>query len=332
MAVRFGHLYKDGTDKQAIESIVWRAIITQLPLQLVAMDPQRLGTPTAAYDLHFQEQFLQRKHDLCNRGILSVEYMGKREQLPVSSKGSQVSPRLAEVVVKQLDPRWARQGATAALLEAAGYSTDVAVQTEFAGDLPTHLSCWSNHVGRSDVIVVKVAATASDPSLRKLPRSIQFQGLRVSISVSCSLQNKHEQRKAKEADTSGQQARRHATRVKRQASKRQSQQRKQQQQPPPAPQHPHVEHADPTLPDEEPLLQAFFPIGGGSPIIMGSKEQTAHLFPADVGTSGSSIQEASPSVPASPAELVGTAPPLTGKRRDPESSSDSFDVPEALIC
>ena len=329
VAVRFGHLYKDGTDKQAVESLVWRAIITQLPLQLVAMDPQRLGTPTAAYDLHFQEQFLQRKHDLCNRGILSVEYMGKREQLPVSSKGSQVSPRLAEVVVKQLDPRWARQGATAALLEAAGYSTDVAVQTEFAGDLPAHLSCWSNYVGRSDVIVAKVAAPASDPSLRKLPRSIQFQGLRVTISVSRSLQNKHEQRKAREADTSGQQARRHATRVKRQASKRQSQQRRQQQQPPPAPQHPHMEHADPTLPDEEPLLQAFFPIGGGTPIIMGSKEQTAHLFPADAATPGSSMQDASPSVPASRAELVDTAPPLTGKRRDPESGSDSSSVPEA---
>ena len=59
--------------------------------------------------------------------------MGKREQLPVNTKGSQVSPRLAEVVVKQLDPRWARQGATAALLKAAGYSTDVAVKTEYAG-------------------------------------------------------------------------------------------------------------------------------------------------------------------------------------------------------
>ena len=89
-----------------------------------------------------------------------------------------------------------------------------------------------------------------------------------------------------------------------------------------------MEHADPTLPDEEPLLQAFFPIGGGSPIIVGSKEQTAHLFPADAATSGSSILEASPSVPASHAE-VDTAPPLTGKRRDPESGSDSSDVPEA---
>ena len=112
------------------------------------MDPQRLGTPTAAFDLHFQEQFLQQKHDLSNRGFLSVDFMGKREQLPLSTKGSPISPRLAEVVVKQLDPRWARQGATASLLKAAGYSTDVAVQTEFAGDLPAHLSCWSDDVGR----------------------------------------------------------------------------------------------------------------------------------------------------------------------------------------
>ena len=328
VAVRFGHLYKDGTDKQAIESLVWRAIITQLPRQLIAMDPQRLGTPTAAFDLHFQEQFLQQKHDLSGRGFLSVEYLGKREQLPLTTKGSQISPRLAEVVVKQLDPRWARQGATAALLKAAGYSTDVAVQTEFAGDLPAHLSCWSNYMGRSDVIVAKVAAPASDPSLRKLPRSIQFQGLRVSISVSRSLQNKHEQRKTREADASSKQARRQATREKRKASKRQTQQRKQQQQPPPAPQHPPLEHADPTLPDEEPLLQAFFPIGGGSPIIMGSKEQTARLYP-DAAMPSSSVQEASPSVPASRAEVVDTAPPLTGKRRDPESGSESSDLPEA---
>ena len=328
VAVRFGHLYKDGTDKQAIESLVWRAIITQLPRQLIAMDPQRLGTPTAAFDLHFQEQVLQQKHDLSGRGFLSVEYLGKREQLPLTTKGSQISPRLAEVVVKQLDPRWARQGATAALLKAAGYSTDVAVQTEFAGDLPAHLSCWSNYMGRSDVIVAKVAAPASDPSLRKLPRSIQFQGLRVSISVSRSLQNKHEQRKTREADASSKQARRQATREKRKASKRQTQQRKQQQQPPPAPQHPPLEHADPTLPDEEPLLQAFFPIGGGSPIIMGSKEQTARLYP-DAAMPSSSVQEASPSVPASHAEVVDTAPPLTGKRRDPESGSESSDLPEA---
>ena len=44
------------------------------------MDPQRLGTPTAAYDLHFQEQSMQRKHDLMNRGFLTVEYLGKRER------------------------------------------------------------------------------------------------------------------------------------------------------------------------------------------------------------------------------------------------------------
>ncbi|KAL3161136.1 hypothetical protein ABBQ38_009511 [Trebouxia sp. C0009 RCD-2024] len=71
--------------------------------------------------------------------------MGRREQLP-ASKESQISPRLAEVVVKQLYRRWARQGATAALLQAAGYSTDVASQTEFTGDLPAHVSlmcvCW----------------------------------------------------------------------------------------------------------------------------------------------------------------------------------------------
>jgi len=179
-AVRFGHLYKGDEDNR----VVWKSILTQLPHQLIAMDPQRLGTPTAAYDLHFQEQSMQRKHDLMNRGFLTVEYSGKREQLPASSKGSQVSPRFAEVVVKQLDSRWACKGVTAALLKAAGYSADVAVKTEFVGDLPARLSCWSDHLGRSDLTVAKVAAPASDPSLRKLPRSIQFQGL--SVSTACN--------------------------------------------------------------------------------------------------------------------------------------------------
>ena len=111
----------------------------------------RRGAPqSAAYDLHFQEQFLQQKHELLGRGFLTVEYLGKREQLPASTKGSQISPRYTEVVVKQLDPRWARRGVTTALLKAAGYNADVAVKTEFAGDLPAHLSCWSNDVGVAD--------------------------------------------------------------------------------------------------------------------------------------------------------------------------------------
>ncbi|KAL3131195.1 hypothetical protein ABBQ38_000494 [Trebouxia sp. C0009 RCD-2024] len=62
-----------------------------------------------------------------------------------------------------------------------------------------------------------------------------------------------------------------------------------------------------------------------------SKGQTAHLHPSNAVASGSSGQEASPSVPASRAELADhdTTPPLTGKRRDPESGSESSDSPEA---
>ena len=97
--------YKGSADQRGIEGLVWKSIVTQLPLQLIAMDPQRLGTPTAAYDLHFQEQFLQQKHELLGRGFLTVEYIGKREQLLASTKASQISPCYTDVVVKQLDPR-----------------------------------------------------------------------------------------------------------------------------------------------------------------------------------------------------------------------------------
>ena len=111
--------------------------------------------------------------------------------------------------------------------------------------------------------VAKVAAPASDPSLRRLPRTIQFQGLSISISVSRSLQNKHEQRKAREADTSSRQARRKAKKVKRQTNKQQS---GQQQAAPPqsaklAGSEPTVEQQG-VVPDEEPLLEADFPLPG----------------------------------------------------------------------
>ena len=324
VAVRFGHLYEGCTDQRGIEGLVWKSIITQLPRQLIAMDPQRLGTPTAAYDLHFQQQFLHQKHELSDRGFLTVEYMGKREQLPASTKGSQISPGCAEVVVKQLDPRWACKGVTAALLKAAGYSADVAVKTEFVGDLPAHLSCWSIHLGRSDVTVAKVVAPASDPSLRKLPRSIQFQGIAVSIAVSRSLQNKHEQRKAREAGTSGKRARRKAKKVKRQASKQQpgQQHATTPAQPDPASSQPassqpavETQGADA---DEEPLLEADFPLPGGNklPTVIGSPAALARLRPAP---SSAAVPVAS----SSRDEMLDVASPLAGKRRGPESVSDA---------
>jgi len=273
----------------------------------------------------------KKKHDLSSKGFLAVEYMGKREQLPVNTKGSQVSPRLAEVVVKQLDPRWARQGATAALLKAAGYSTDVAVKTEYAGDLPAHLSCWSSHIGRSDVAVAKVAAPASDPSLRKLPRSIQFQGLKISISVSRSLQNKHEQRHARAVDTSGKQK---AKKQKRQANRQQA---KQKQRHTPA----QVPFSGPAaseagvglpraMPDEEPLLEAFFDGRGGLPVLSGPPAALARLRPdaalaSDAENSGVTLAVAS----SSHVDVLGAAAPLTGKRRDPESGSESSGLVEA---
>ena len=333
VAVRFGHLYQGSTDQRGIESLVWKSIVTQLPRQLVAMDPQRLGTPTAAYDLHFQEQFLQQKHELSGRGFLTVEYLGKREQLPASTKGSQISPRFAEVVIKQLDPRWARKGVTTALLKAAGYGADVAVRTEFAGDLPAHLSCWSTHLARSDVTVAKMAAPASDPSLRRLPRTIQFQGLSISISVSRSLQNKHEQRKAREADTSSRQARRKAKKVKRQTNKQQS---GQQQAAPPqsaklAGSEPTVEQQG-VVPDEEPLLEADFPLPGSLklPTLIGSLAALARLQPAPRSDAGG-LGDATPLASSSHAGVPEAASPLAGKRRGPESvsGSESSEIAEA---
>ena len=204
-----------------------------------------------------------------------MEYSGKRKQLPASSKGSQISPRFAEVVVKQLDPRWACKGVTAALLKAAGYSD----------------------------------------------RSIQFQGLSVSISVSRSLQNKHEQRQATAVDTPAKQARRKAKKVKRQAGKQKS---GQQQASPPACSQPIVEQQE-VVPDDEPLLEATWPLPGGCSSLLtveGSSATLArlHLAPS---SAAEGLRAPLPVASLPCAGVPDAASPLAGKRRGPESMSDA---------
>lgn len=224
LVVTFGHLYPGKASKTAqqdVEISVLMAIREKYTSQLVAIDPQRLGTATAAYDLHFKEQFLQLKQSLRDKGELPIDFSGQQKFIRTSEKLSKSAPMFAQIVVKQLDLRWRVQGATSALLKAAGYEGDVAVKTEFAGELPAHLNFWDGGaLGRSDTIVAQVTAPATDPSLRKLPRSIQFQGHTVSISVSRSLHSKTEQRTSRSPDALLKQQRRRAKQARRKLRQR----------------------------------------------------------------------------------------------------------------
>ncbi|KAL3135297.1 hypothetical protein ABBQ32_007495 [Trebouxia sp. C0010 RCD-2024] len=224
LVVTFGHLYPDKASKAAqqdVEASVMVAIREKYTSQLVAIDPQRLGTATAAYDLHFTEQFLQLKQSLRDKGELPIDFNGQQKFVRTSEKNSKSSPMFAQIVVKQLDLRWRVQGATSALLRAAGYEGEVAVKTEFAGELPAHLSFWGGGaLGRSDTIVAQVTAPATDPSLRKLPRSIQLQGHIVSISVLRSLHSKTEQRNSRDSETLLKQQRRRAKQARRKVRRR----------------------------------------------------------------------------------------------------------------
>ena len=230
LVVQFGHLYPDNASKaarQQVESSVMFHIMETYSSQLAALDPQRLGTATAAFDLHFKEQFLGDKQSLRDRGELPIDMFGQQRSLPTSLKVAKSAPMFAQIVVKQLDFRWTAQGATSALLAAAGYGKDVTVNTEFAGELPAHLDYASPvkadiKLGRSDTIVAQVTAPASDPSLRKLPRSIQFQGHTLIISVSRSLHSKTEQRKSRQPDALLKQQRRRRKMMRRRVKKSQA--------------------------------------------------------------------------------------------------------------
>ncbi len=175
------------------------------------------------------------------------------------------------------------------------------------------------------------SAPASDPSLRKLPRSIQFQGLKISISVSRSLQNKHEQRHARAVGTSGKQK---AKKQKRQANRQQAKQ-KQRHTPAQVPfSGPAASEPDEGLPrampDEEPLPEAFFDGRGGLPVLLGPPAALARLradaaLASDAENSGVTLAVAS----SSHVDVLHAAAPLTGKRRDPESGSESSSLVEA---
>ncbi len=123
-----------------MEQEVWSAVYYEVTSKVVAMDAQRLGTSTAAFDLHFSKDQLQFNYAFRQRGELRISLAGKVFYLTVGCKAGKVSSELAQVVVKKLDSRWAVKGVTAALLQAAGYSSDVKVVEEYAGSLPAHLA------------------------------------------------------------------------------------------------------------------------------------------------------------------------------------------------
>ena len=110
--------------------------------------------------------------------------------------------------------------------------------------------------------------------------------------------NKHEQRKAREADISGKQARRKAKKVKRQASKQQSAEQ-QHQAAPSQPAQPEIvgsqlaAEQQGAVPDDEPLLEADFPLPGSFqlPTVIGTPVALARLNPT----------------PSSAAKSLGTA-------------------------
>jgi len=141
---------------------------------------------------------------------------------------------------------------------------------------------------RSDTIVAQVVAPASDPSLRKLPRSIQFQGHTVSISVSRSLHSKTEQRNSRQPDAFLRQQRRKVKQLRRKI-------RRQNQALPK-----HVVDIDVTVADNALELVA----------------SDVHVDTGETSTSGREhAHEAHDGVPSA------------GKKRDLESGSDSEPAP-----
>ena len=308
--VTFGHLYESFQDisKQDLESLVWSAVYDEVRSKLVAMDAQRLGTATAAFDLHFSKDQLQFSYAFRQRGQLRIRLVDKDFYLTVGCKAGKVPPDLAQVVVKKLDSRWAVKGVTSALLQAAGYSSDVTVTEEYAGSLPAHLALHTEHLGRSDVSVATVKAQDADPSLRKLPRSIMFQGHRVSISVTRSLGSKFAQRQAqaKTAAALARQSRKRANRRKRKAREQQAAADV-------------VEELSPK--DVVPLLR----LSPGDPSPVATSDATAE-GDQDVATASLVlIDSAQQSEGPTDTHVPVVATPSTGKRRDADIGSDSSD-------
>jgi len=88
--VTFGHLYDSLQDipKQEVEQEVWSVVYHEDTSKLVAMDAQRLGTSTAAFDLHFSKDQLQFNYAFRQRGESRISLAGKFSYLTVGCKES----------------------------------------------------------------------------------------------------------------------------------------------------------------------------------------------------------------------------------------------------
>ena len=139
--------------------------------------------------------------------------------------------------------------------------------------------------------------------------------------------------KKKKKKKKSKQARRKAKKVKRQTNKQQS--GLQQAAPPQsaklAGSEPIVEQQG-VVPDEEPLLEADFPLPGSLklPTLMGSHAALARLQPAPRSDAGG-LGDATPLASSSHAGVPEAASPLAGKRRGPDSllGSESSEIAEA---
>ena len=72
--------------------------------------------------LHSGKEQLQFNYAFRQRGELKINLAGQLFYLNVGCKAGKVSPELAQLVVKQLDSRWAVKGVTSALLQVTPFA------------------------------------------------------------------------------------------------------------------------------------------------------------------------------------------------------------------
>lgn len=153
----------------------------------------RTGTSSSQYDFLFRRplESIHARQTLRDQGYCNLALSDDTiVVVPVRDGPGRLPTTLTRIVVSNLPGDFMAPGVIPSLLESAGYTigdeqgaTTVAVRAEFGGEHKPELAVRFPQVSRLGVVVGIVRAPPDDPGLSRLPRHLDDQGSRISISV-----------------------------------------------------------------------------------------------------------------------------------------------------
>ncbi len=203
LQLQFGAIPEDeigifgSAERVTAESALIAGILEQYGPHLArggALKPGQEGTPLSSWLLVFrgEEEHVSTRLEIIDSGSIDLQISGR--ETSVSVRVRQGPPRLnsrwVRVVVTQLHEDFMVPGVIASLLESAGYvaggEQGFVLKAEHSGEHRGEISAIMPDLGRCGVVVGVVRPPPTDPTLSRLPKTLQDSGGGGTVNIHVS--------------------------------------------------------------------------------------------------------------------------------------------------